>query len=46
VRDSLVAEIGAHDYSFDLEVQLCVEPLRVPVENTSIDWPAKLSAFT
>ncbi|HXM12190.1 MAG TPA: hypothetical protein VN946_19720 [Terriglobales bacterium] len=46
VRDSLVAEIGAHDYSFDLEAQLCVDPPRMPVENTSIDWSEKLSAFT
>ena len=27
VLDSLVAEIGEHDYSFDLEAQLCVDPL-------------------
>jgi hypothetical protein len=46
VRDSLVAEIGENDYTFQLEAQLCVDPLRMPIENTSIDWPEKLSPFT
>jgi hypothetical protein len=46
VRDSLVAEIGERDYTFQLEAQLCVDPLRMPIENTSIDWSEKLSPFT
>lgn len=46
VRESLVAEIGEHDYTFQLEAQLCVDPLRMPIENTSIDWSEKLSPFT
>ena len=46
VRDSLVAEIGKHDYTFQLEAQLCVDPSRMPIENTSIDWSEKLSPFT
>ena len=46
VRDSLVAEIGGHDYSFALEAQLCVDPLRMPIENTSIEWSEMLSPFT
>jgi hypothetical protein len=46
VRDSLVAEIGEHDYTFELEAQLCVDPFRMPIENTSIGWPEKLSPFT
>ena len=46
VRDSLVAGIGEHDYTFELEVQLCVDPLRMPIENTSIEWSEKLSPFT
>ena len=46
VRDSLVAEIGEHDYTFELEAQLCVDPLRMPIQNTSIDWSEKLSPFT
>ena len=46
VRDSLVAEIGQHDYTFQLEAQLCVDPLRMPIENTSIEWSEKLSPFT
>jgi hypothetical protein len=46
VRDSLVADIGEHDYTFELEAQLCVDPLRMPIENTSIDWSEKLYPFT
>ena len=46
VRDSLVAGIGEHDYTFELEAQLCVDPLRMPIENTSIEWSEKLSPFT
>ena len=46
VRDSLVAEIGNHDYTFQLEAQLCADPSRMPIENTSIDCSEKLSPFT
>ena len=46
VRDSLVAEIGEHDYTFQLQAQLCVDPMRMPIENTSIEWPEQLSPFT
>jgi hypothetical protein len=46
VRDSLVADIGEHDYTFELQAQLCVDPLRMPIENTSIDWSERLSPFT
>jgi hypothetical protein len=46
VRDSLVADIGEHDYTFELQAQLCVDPLRMPIENSSIEWSEKLSPFT
>jgi hypothetical protein len=46
VRDSLVPEIGEHDYAFELQAQLCVDPVRMPIENTSIEWSEKLSPFT
>jgi hypothetical protein len=46
VRDSLVPEIGEHDYTFELQAQLCVDPSRMPIENTSIEWSEKLSPFT
>lgn len=46
VRDSLVADIGEHDYTFELQAQLCVDSLRMPIDNTSIDWSEKLSPFT
>ena len=46
VRDSLVAEIGEHDHTFELQAQLCVDPLRMPIQNTSIEWSEMLSRFT
>ena len=46
VRDSLVAETGQHDYTFELQAQLCVDPLRMPIQNTSIEWSEMLSPFT
>jgi hypothetical protein len=46
VRDSLVAEIGEHDHTFELQAQLCVDPLRMPIQNTSIEWSEMLSPFT
>jgi hypothetical protein len=46
VRDSLVADIGDHDYTFELQAQLCVDPLQMPIENSSIDWSERLSPFT
>ncbi len=46
VRDSLVAEIGEHDHTFELQAQLCADPLRMPIQNTSIEWSEKLSPFT
>jgi hypothetical protein len=46
VRDSLAAEIGEHDHVFELQAQLCVDPLRMPIQNTSIEWSEMLSPFT
>jgi len=44
-RTALVAELGERDHSFDLQVQLCADLERMPVENTSRDWPEALSPF-
>ncbi|MGA9890092.1 MAG: hypothetical protein WBQ31_21500, partial [Candidatus Acidiferrales bacterium] len=38
--------IGEHDHTFELEAQLCVDPLRMPIQNTSIEWSEMLSPFT
>ncbi len=46
VRHSLVGEIGEHDHTFELQAQLCVDPLRMPIQNTSIEWSEMLSPFT
>jgi hypothetical protein len=44
-RDGLVSELAQRPYAFDLQVQLCVDPHAMPVENTSIEWPEALSPF-
>jgi hypothetical protein len=44
-RNTLVAEVGERDHSFDLQVQLCADLERMPVENTSREWPQQLSPF-
>jgi len=44
VRDALIADSGTA-HTFDLQVQLCVNLEAMPVENTSIPWPERLSPF-
>jgi hypothetical protein len=44
-RHTLVAEMGVRDHSFDLQVQLCTDLARMPVENTSRAWSEDLSPF-
>jgi hypothetical protein len=45
MRRTLVAELDARDHHFELQVQLCRDLATMPVENTSIDWPERLSPF-
>jgi hypothetical protein len=44
-RPALVAELRAHGYEFDLQVQLCTDLTRMPVENVTVEWPERLSPF-
>jgi hypothetical protein len=44
-RNTLVAEVGERDHSFDLQIQLCADLDQMPVENTSREWPERLSPF-
>ncbi len=44
-RPALVAELRERPYAFDLQVQLCVDLARMPVEEPSELWPEELSPF-
>ncbi len=44
-RPALVAELGERPYEFDLQVQLCVDLERMPVEDVTVEWPEELSPF-
>ena len=44
VREALIADAAAQ-HTFDLQIQLCADLARMPVENTSIPWSERLSAF-
>jgi hypothetical protein len=44
-RPALVAELRAHGYEFNLQVQLCTDLARMPVENVTVEWPERLSPF-
>ncbi|MGP3949802.1 catalase family protein [Streptomyces sp. 7N604] len=44
-RNTLVAEMGERDHAFELQVQLNVDLSRMPVDNTSVEWPEQLSPW-
>ena len=44
-RPALVAELQEHSFSFDLQVQLCVDLEKMPVEDLTVEWPEQLSPF-
>lgn len=44
-RPALVAELRERPYEFDLQVQLCVDLERMPVEDVTVEWPEELSPF-
>ena len=44
-RPALVAELQERPYEFDLQVQLCVDLERMPVEDTTVEWPEALSPY-
>ncbi|MFF4352613.1 catalase family protein [Streptomyces sp. NPDC001530] len=44
-RNTLVTEAGERDHAFDLQVQLNVDLERMPVDNTSVEWPEQLSPW-
>jgi hypothetical protein len=42
---TLVDELQAHAFDFDLQVQLCTDLTAMPVNDTTVEWPEKLSPF-
>jgi hypothetical protein len=44
-RPALVAELQRHAYEYDLQVQLCADLEKMPVEDVTVEWPEALSPF-
>jgi hypothetical protein len=44
-RPALVAELRDRPYEFDIQVQLCADLTRMPIEDVTIEWPEVLSPF-
>ncbi|MFI2345783.1 catalase family protein [Streptomyces sp. NPDC019443] len=44
-RNTLVAEAAERDHVFELQVQLNADLARMPVDNTSVEWPEPLSPW-
>ena len=44
-RPALVAELRERSFEFDLQVQLCADIDRMPVEDVTVEWPEQLSPF-
>jgi hypothetical protein len=44
-RPALVAELREHPCQFDIQVQLCTDLARMPVEELTTEWPERLSPF-
>jgi len=42
---TLVDELQASAFDFDLQVQLCTDLAAMPVNDTTVEWPEKLSPF-
>ncbi|MFF4755430.1 catalase family protein [Streptomyces sp. NPDC002514] len=44
-RPALVRELRERPYAFDLQVQLCTDLERMPVEDLTVEWPEQLSPY-
>jgi hypothetical protein len=43
IRPALVAELQERPYEFDIQVQLCTDLQRMPVQDVTVEWPETLS---
>lgn len=44
-RPALVAELKEHAYEFEIQIQLCKDLKRMPIEELTTEWPESLSPF-
>ncbi len=44
-RPALVTELRERPYTFDIQVQLCADLERMPVEDLTVEWPEQLSPY-
>jgi hypothetical protein len=44
-RPALVAELRERPYGFEVQVQLCTDPARMPVNDVTVEWPESCSPF-
>ena len=44
-RPALVAELKEHPYAFDIQVQLCTDITRMPIDDLTVEWPESLSPY-
>jgi hypothetical protein len=42
---TLVEELQANAFDFDLQVQLCTDLAAMPVNDATVEWPEKLSPY-
>ncbi|MFK0292870.1 catalase family protein [Streptomyces sp. NPDC090442] len=42
-RPALAAELQERPYTFDVQVQLCTDLGQMPVQDTTVEWPERLS---
>lgn len=45
LRDNLIKTLSEKDVEFDLAIQIQTDPHLMPIENSSVTWPEKLSPF-
>ena len=45
LRKSLAMRLAAEDVELDFQIQAQTDPLRMPIEDASIEWPERLSPF-
>ena len=44
-RPALVAELKERPYAFDIQVQLCKDLDRMPIEDLTVEWPESVSPY-
>jgi hypothetical protein len=45
LRDAVVDYFAGHDGVWEVRVQLCTDPEKMPIEDASVEWPEDLSPY-